>query len=265
MGLDAVVREPGSPPSVDPGARRFAVAWRHATLRRLSAIGHLEHRSDEFIFRYLASAPDIRDFQPLLGFPDFHATYRSPSLFPIFEQRVMDRRRPDYQEYLEALDLPLTCTALDVLSRSGGQRKGDTIQLTEHPTVTASGATEYTFLVRGIRHVATLPDDKAAALASLKRGELLTVLPEPSNPFNPQALLVATREQVPLGWIPDLLLDYVAMAQKSDSFSLCVQRISGPEVPGHARLVARLRGHLPPGYRPFSGSAWQTAEVAVRG
>ena len=45
-------------------------------------------------------------FPLLLEFPRLDADYRSSELFPLFQNRVMNRKRPDFVDYVHGLDLP---------------------------------------------------------------------------------------------------------------------------------------------------------------
>jgi hypothetical protein len=47
----------------------------------------------------------VAGFQPFLGLPDLERQYEPAALFPLFEQRVMRRSRPDFNRYRQALRL----------------------------------------------------------------------------------------------------------------------------------------------------------------
>lgn len=251
---DLQVATPELEDSSTGGQRRFAVAWRNRSTRRISPVGVLSCNGGTYTFRYLASTREVPDFRPLLGFPDLERTYASARLFPFFAQRVMDKRRPDYERYLHALDLPVTASQLDVLGRGGGQRKADRIQVVEEPHVDGDGRTACTFVVHGIRHQSSA---EPALLDSLQPGDELTLRPEPDNPANPRALVVSTLAGVGIGWVPDLLLDYVHTVVQSSAAQLVVRRVNGPDLPPHLRLVVRLVGSAPAGYLTFHGDAWR--------
>jgi hypothetical protein len=83
--------------------RRLAVAWQHPVTRAIEPVGILECDEAGYRFRYVRNALRVEGFRPLLGFPDLHRTYESTRLFPLFAQRVMDARRPDYRRMLGPL------------------------------------------------------------------------------------------------------------------------------------------------------------------
>lgn len=68
----------------------------------------------------------MKDFRPLLGFPDLRGSYSSDELFPLFAQRAMDPRRPDYQRYVERLGLEGEPGPWMQISRSQGRRQSRT-------------------------------------------------------------------------------------------------------------------------------------------
>ena len=237
-----------------PAARRFAVAWRNTARSRISPVAVLDYDGQGYRFEYLPTASDVEDFRPFIGFPALDQIYEAERLWPFFALRVMDRRRPDFRRYLTWLGLPHDAVPLDILSRSGGERKGDAVQVIEEPRVDLAGITESTFLVRGARY-ATSQHFSACAAEALAPADRLSIVPDPTNPANPSALLIATTDGLPIGWIPDLLISYVRMVENTNS-QLVVLRNNGPEAPWHLRLLVRLTGHTEPGYRTFTGPDW---------
>ncbi len=237
------------------GVRRFAVAWRNTTRRTTSPVGVLQHDGDVYKFWYLPSVSTVPDFRPFLGFPQVHRVYTATRLWPFFAVRVMDRKRPDFADYVASLGLGVEASSLDILSRSGGERKGDTVQVIEEPPIAADGATECTFLVRGARY-ATREHNTPGAVDALAAGEPLALRQDESNPSNPSALLITTSTGQPVGWVPEMLIGYANVVRGSQGALLDVVRNNGPTAPWHLRLLVRLRGSAPPGYRPFSSGPW---------
>ena len=100
----AVAREPGNRSAKT--ARRLVVTWQHPADRNIEPVGFLDYDGQCYRFGYIRHALSVKDFRPLLGFRDLYRAYSSEDLFPLFAQRVMDPRRPDYQRYVERLGLP---------------------------------------------------------------------------------------------------------------------------------------------------------------
>jgi len=227
------------------------VAWQHPTSRLISPVGLLEHGAG-YRYRYLRRAPAVEGFLPFLGFPHWDQTYLAPRLFPLFQQRIMSPRRPDFRQFLRQLDLDENASPWEQLARSEGRRTGDTVQVFPIPAVQPDGSSTCRFLVHGIRHVSL------GHLPPLRRGDRLTLLADPANPVNPEAMLVRAPEGQRLGYVPDLLLEHLRTLRETAPVTLTVEHVNGPEAPAHLRLLVRLDGSAPGGYEPMSGPEWAT-------
>lgn len=242
-----------TPPAAGRSAGSLIVAWQNPQSRLIASVGVLEHGLEfGYRFRYLRRAINVEGFLPFLSFPDWERTYTSQRLFPMFSQRIMSPRRPDFSEFLRQLHLSENATPWEQLARSEGRSTGDTVQVFPIPAVRPDGATTCRFLVHGIRYVTS------GQLPPLALGEPLTLRNEPENPVNTDAALVCTERGEPLGYVPDLLLEHLRVLQATAPVELRVEHTNGPEAPMHLRLLARLDGRAPGGYQPMSGSRWQT-------
>ncbi|WP_204014911.1 hypothetical protein [Sphaerimonospora thailandensis] len=219
----------------------------------ITPIGVLDQLTGGYSFAYLRQVLDVPAFRPLLGFEDLERRYVSTELFPLFSQRLMDPRRTDYQWYLTVLGLSEGASPMVVLGRSEGRRAGDAITLVAEPEVDASGRTSASFFVHGLRHRA----GAEPRVATLRKGEQLALRDDLQNPVNPRALLV-TRNAEELGWIPDLLLDYVHRVRETGEMTIRVAQVNGADTPPNLRLRVQLEGCTPEGYLPFHGEDWAT-------
>lgn len=232
----------------------LVVAWQHPERRLIQPVGLLEHGPGlGYRFRYLRRAAEIDGFLPFLGFPDLRKTYVADDLFPLFSQRIMSDRRPDYGRFLEQLHLDSRATPWTQLARSEGRRIGDTVQVFPVPTVDQGGLSICRFLVHGIRHVVS-----NGVLPPLVRGDRLRLADEPTNHVNANAIQVRDNNGALLGYVPDLLLEHVRALQGNGVVSVTVEHANGPEAPSHLRLLARMEGTTPSGYRPMTGWSWAT-------
>lgn len=252
----ALATHGGSDPSGPDVNVRLAVAWQHPSTRAIMPVGVLCYDGSAYRFWYVRRVLGLDEFRPLLGFPDYNRTYSSDHLFPLFAQRVMDPRRADYSRWVASLDLPTEAAPWEQLARSEGRRVGDMLQLVPEPRVLPGGASTSLFLVHGTRHLGEQDPGLEGRLASLRRGDRLHLLDEPSNSYNPRAVLTTNDDRRALGYVPDLLLDYVHTVRREGGPAVTVEHVNGPDAPAHLRLLARLEGHVPEGYRPFDGPAW---------
>lgn len=255
---------------VHPAAtpRRLVVTWQHPTDRTISPVAMLSYDADSYRFHYIRNALQVAEFRPFLGFPDLHGHYSSDTLFPLFAQRAMTARRPDFTRWVNRLGLDDDASPWEQITRSGGQRQGDTIQLFPVPTVT-DGLLECDFLVHGMRHIAerstavgrrvvrVARDELERQLAALKPGDELRLCDEPTNPKNPLAILTTTRNDTPLGWVPDLLVNELHRIPNHQHAAVTALAVNGPEAGWHLRLLAHLSVVAPDDFQVFDGDEWQ--------
>jgi len=125
--------------------------------------------AETYRFAYLKAANTFEGFSVLPGLPDVHRVYESEHLLPVFRNRLMPRRRPDYPDYLSRLALDVDTDPFEVLVRSEGWRATDRIEVFAHPERTPDGSLTTLFFVRGIRHL----DGAPAAVDEVRAGDVL--------------------------------------------------------------------------------------------
>lgn len=249
-------------------AGRLVVIRQHPDTKAYEPLGFLGYDGVAYSFCYIERVREVRGFRPLIGFPDITIRYESPTLFPLFIQRVMDPRRPDYPRYVRRLALSHEATPWEQIARSEGRRSGDTLQLFPEPRVD-SGHFDCVILVHGIRHVfegginlggrhyELAREDLEQSLEALQAGERLSLRQEANNPVNPRALMVCNGAGSPLGWLPDLLVEDIHRLREVSEVMATVVRVNDNQTPWHMRLLVRLSGGVPDGFRFFAGSEWQ--------
>ncbi len=232
---------------------RLLVTVRDPDSHAYRSVGFLRQESGGYSFAYLRREVERENFRPLPGLSRAAAQpMQSSALFPLFAERVISARRPDRQESLEALGLPMDAAPFEVLVRSHGQRVGDTIELLPAPEVAPGAHVSFTFLAHGVRY---LPEDNQNRITTLAAGDPLLLCPDAGNPVNPRAQLVTDTDNVRLGWMPDPLIEVVDAVEDRH---LTVERSNGPEVGFHFRLLVRLQGQLPNGVGLFTEPEWTT-------
>jgi hypothetical protein len=262
-----VLADTGKPPSRSSGiAQRLVVAWQHPVERSIEPVGFLTYDGHTYRFAYVRNALHVKDFRPLLGFADLHRSYSSTELFPLFAQRAMDPRRPDYHRYVERLGLEGEPGPWEQITRSQGRRQGDTIQLLPEPALNGDELT-CLFLVHGARHAHEKPrildgqeirvtrQQVETALEQLVPGDKLALAAEPGNPVNPLAIMVVG-SGTPIGWVPDLLAEDLHRLMRTANVTVTVEHVNGPDAPWHLRLLARLRAAPARDFRFFTGERW---------
>ena len=246
---------------------RLVVAWQHPDKRSIEPVGFLSYDGHKYRFGYIRNALTVADFRPLFGFEKLDGSYEADELFPLFAQRAMDPRRPDYQRYVERLGLEGEPSPWEQIAASQGRREGDTIQLFPEPVISGNEA-RCMFLVHGIRHahkgtkilngarVEVTRDQVEEALKRLHDGDELGIVPEPENPVNRQAIVVMGAPGVPVGWVPDLLVEDLHRLMEHAEVRATVAHVNGPDAPEHLRLLAQLQAAPVTSFRFFTSERW---------
>lgn len=225
--------------------------------RRWFTVGLLEFINDEYSFKYSKSAHKAfleGDFVPFGVMRDFSKTYTSKTLFPLFKNRLLDKSRPEYVEYLEWLGLSKeTATDMDELSRSGGLRATDQLQILPYPEKSLSGKYCVDFFVHGIRH---LSKKSANSVSQLSAGEELLLIKDDANQFDSLALAISTQPiPVIIGYCPRFFAkDFRELLEVNEEFrtiQLLVSQVNR-DAPLQYRLRCSLEAVWPDGFSTFA-------------
>lgn len=188
-----------------------------------------------FIFEYLEDFLGAPDSQPLGGLPLGNSPFISPRLFPVFAERIIGAHRIDKPDKLKSLGLESTASDIEILSRSEGVRPVDAIRLTELVDI-SSGVIDLYFFVHGVRY----QQDFESVLATLHTGSPLSLIPEPGNKADANAILVKT-EGRPIGYVPHALSHLLSSGHE---LSANVVRVNSPQVGANLRLLVHVGGTI---------------------
>lgn len=237
------------------------VAWQSPTTRRFYPVGRLaqiegDGCEDCFEFVYIQAALEAEGLQPFVSFPDLYQVYRAHELFPMFDNRLVSRKRADFPEYISELGLPKeTVSPITILSRSAGRRVTDTLQLFPLPEFEPDFGYRTWFWAHGIRHIQPRPDER---IATLEPEERLYVRPDLDYPIVPDALGLWTEDEVRIGYMPSYLLDDAHTLQDTCNFcEVYVDRLNPHPAPIQQRLLLRLESCWPDGFVPYSNPRYQ--------
>ena len=234
------------------------LAWQDSESRRWFPVGRLSASDDtdaagqEYEFSYINGVKDARksaDFVPILGFSDLTEHYRSHRLFPLFQNRVMNERRPDRADYLRRLGLDTDADAMEELAMSSGLKHTDNFLV--FPPLTASdddGSFTYRCMAHGLRH--TNPG-ATRRTESLEPGEALNLSAQSDNPAATLAIKVCTQDGHHIGRLPRYLVD--DLLQDDGAWIVTDAKATVAQVnldaPLSHRLLIDFAGKLPPGFR----------------
>ena len=232
------------------------LAWQDkAQSRRWFPIGRLDADIErpQYRFRYIGGAEqakELADFPLLIEFPELKADYRSLELFPVFRNRVMNRRRPDFTDYLRSLDLAPKADPVEILSANGRRRMTDTYEVFPKLVKRADGSFTCRFFLHGWRHVNASAQERIDQLA---KGEELYVTLELTNPVSTMAVQIQTKDYHMVGWAPRYLVaDLVEAMAESPEYSAHVVRVNPQPAPSKQRVLIQMRGSWDE-HEPMSG------------
>ena len=239
------------------------LAWQDkAQTRRWFPIGRLDVVDDgSYIFKYVQGAKEAEKavgFKPLLAFPDFTKVYRSAGLFPLFQNRVMNRNRDDFEKYLEQMELSGDPTPLEILSVDGGQRETDNFEVFPLLTCDSEGRFSCRFFLHGLRHVAECAQKRLAE--SIRPGDPLQVAVELTNPKTKIGLQIQTEDYCMIGWAPrylahDLSTALTQLNERPEDPEIKVLKVNH-DAPMHQRYLIEFKGRFN-SHRPMQSSEFQ--------
>ncbi len=229
--------------------KKVFLAWQDAETRRWFPVGQLSHEQDDFRFVYTKGAESSERFSPFGRMTDLHAVYVAKELFPLFANRLLPKSRPEYRDFLSWLGVDgESDDALDLLSRSGGIRATDTLQIFACPEPTPENTYVVEFFSHGIRH---LPEETRERIKRLQPDERLCLMQDIQNPYDAMALMLRTCDPVyNVGYCPRF---YSAEFSKlielvgRDKVEVTVSGVN-PSAPPQFRLRCRLSDPWPPGF-----------------
>lgn len=195
-------------------------------------------------FRYIGGAKRAQEevgFPLLIEFPDLNEDYQSAELFPLFQNRVMNRARPDFTEYLHSLDLTEEADPIEILSINGGHRVTDAYEVFPKIEKDDTGSFSCRFCLSGWRHINEATKDR---IDRLGHGEELYVTLELTNPATGLAVQLQTTDYYMIGWAPRYLVEdlVAAMAEGPSRFGAKVVRINPQTILLKQRVLIEMYG-----------------------
>lgn len=242
------------------------LAWQEPLSHAWFPIGRLTFDGTIYQFVYLQGAQMAqreRGFEPLPSFPDLEKVYESDEFFPLFSDRLLSRSQPDFNDFVQWLNLPQhKDDPIALLARSGGRRATDTFEVFPAPEPDENGQYHIHFFAHGLRH---FPVESINRIKRLRSGERLLPALDFQNPVDPHALLLRTHDSNELftgdrylvGYCPRYLLDDAHILQRFRHLHVTVERVNPSPAPLQFLLLCNLTAQWPSGFRPFSSQMYQ--------
>ena len=210
-------------------------------------------------FRHVKGAERARatgGFEVVPGFSDLHGDYASSQLFPVFQNRLMSPKRPDFREYITRLDLEPSAHFTDILAVDGGRRMTDHYEVFPRLFKNDDGSFICRFFLHGLHHT---NNHSLGRIADLVPEERLHVAVELTNPTGyPAVQIQTTPDYYLIGWAPryfvhDLMM---AMAESDGNYEARVVRVNLPPYPSEQRVLIEMRSRWER-HEPMSGPEFE--------
>lgn len=197
-----------------------------------------------YSFEYTKGALEDMTFRPFNGMEDLYKRYESQELYPLFKNRILYEKRPEYSQFIEWLGLNKDANPLDILSVSGGQRITDTLQTFGKVETKENGEFSHSFFIHSLSWLNAYQVDR---ISLLKPHEKLYFCLDPQNKFDPNAVLIRTGEPKEIiGYCPRYLSATVSKLLNKDPNSISLEvNIVNKDAPLQYRLKCLLKGKFP--------------------
>lgn len=239
------------------------LAWQDPQTRAWHTVGKLTHDNDVYHFVYTQGALASPRFQCLGRMRDFSKAYYARELFPLFANRVLNRSRPEYQNYVRWLALDnaeTTADAMQLLARSGGERATDQLTVYPDPIIDINGQATLFFLSHGLRY---LEPEQLACVNQLQLGMPVKLRQEPDNQADNFAVLLEEgQKQIKLGYCPRYLARDLSQLMEKVSIQVTVERLN-LDAPLQLRLLCRATFKVSTDSTLFAGEEYQLLATSM--
>ncbi|WP_249553569.1 MULTISPECIES: HIRAN domain-containing protein [Shewanella] len=219
------------------------LAWQAPETRDWHVVGALTQASKGYDFHYTKGALVSESFVPFSGMENLNNSYHSDELFPLFNNRLLSQKRPEYPSFIKWLGLSESeATPVNILARSGGIRNTDQLQMFRKIEVDESGLFTHYFFLHGLSY---LPQQAQERIDNLLEGEKLLLCKDCQNPYDSEAVFVrANHPPEIVGFCPRYLArDISKLMDTTDYLNVTVEKITS-DAPINYRLMCKIEGKL---------------------
>lgn len=232
------------------------LAWRDPKSRSWFPVGRLSFDGKVYRFVYTQGVKQSPHFIPFARMEDLTTIYESDELFPLFANRLLSKKRPEYQDFLHWLNTrPGEDDPLTLLACTGGMQEADLLALFPCPYRGSDNMYRVRFFSHGLRYL--LPE-AIPRIHKLSPGERLYLMPDPQNKHDSEAVGLRTDDPAALvGYCPRYFAgDFLRLLREAgtENTKVVVERVN-QEAPIQLRLLCTLTANWPESFHPCAG-AW---------
>jgi len=233
------------------------LAWQDPQTREWFPVGKLTYEDGHYRFVYTKGAEASANFIPFGLMRDLTASYKSKELFPLFANRLISKKRPEYRDFVRWLDLGEDeADPLVLLARTEGVRETDSLTVFPCPERDPEGKYVVHFFSHGIRY---LPDEARLKINSLHTGQTLYLMPDPQNRYDGCAIALRTGDPATIvGYCPRYISSDFLEVLRHDpaAVQVRVKRVN-IEAPIQLRLLCTLAAEWPENFKPCSNEYYR--------
>lgn len=238
--------------------KKLILTWQSPQNRRWFVVGKLNKKNNTYNFWYTNGAIKAKEhgFLGFTGMNNFDEVYSSEQLFPIFQNRVLNKSRPERLDFLEWLNIPSSeYSDFEELARTGGIRITDNVQLYPVPENT-NGKYEVTFFAHGLRHLAPHFHERVTRLHS---GEKLYLCLDKQNENDQHAIMLRTSDPVEfVGYCPKFFAkDFNFLLKNTNDAKIEVSKVN-PTAPEQLRLLCKFTSSWPDHFEAFNRESYKS-------
>lgn len=237
----------------------YLLNWQDPESRAWYPVGKLFHVNNLFIFAYTKGSLKSSNFVPFGNLKQIDSIYVSDELFPIFANRVMNSKRPDYRRYASwaGVDFHEEASPLKLMARMGGGKATDNLQVYQIPERDDEGKYQTVFFIHGLSH---LPSEAETRADFLKVDEQVYPLLDIQNPYDSSAVALRSNDPSSLvGYCPRYLARDIGelVQNKQNDLTIKVKRVN-EDAPPQFRVLCKATGNWPLHFEPCSSPDHET-------
>lgn len=236
------------------------LAWQDYNTRKWHVVGVLRMHNADYVFNYTRGANNSRNFIPFNGMSELKETYISKEIFPLFKNRLLSSKRPEYPNFIKWLGLTTeTTTPINILARSEAPRATDKLQMFKAIDVKDDRTFKHFFFSHGLGHLQKSASDR---VMKLTKGEQLRLCLDCQNEYDADAVLIRAENPAEIvGYCPRYISNAISNLLRHDSncVSIHVELLS-TDAPANYRLMCKLTGSLP---NEFRESLFSSEEYSI--
>jgi hypothetical protein len=221
------------------------LAWQDPEKKDWHVVGLLSKHENGYSFNYTKGTQASDKFIPFSGMTELNETYVSETLFPLFHNRLLSERRPEYPSFIKWLGLDdKNVSPIDVLARGGALRGTDKLQMFSRIKLDSANKFETLFFAHGLGY---LSESAKKRVSSLRKGEKLYLSLDCQNMHDKDAIIIRGHAPAEIvGYCPRYLVKSISQLLKGNPHSVSIEvETLSEDAPSNYKLMCKLSGEVP--------------------